>query len=58
MGENSWMVDDGSPEISYPFLMAFLAGAFVFQENTHPKISHAFLIEFLAGAFVLQENTS
>ena len=36
MDEKSWMVDDGLPEISYPFLVAFLAGAFVFRK-THPE---------------------
>ena len=36
--------------------MKFLAGAFVFQENTPRKISYASLITFLAGAFVFQET--
>ena len=44
-------------KISYAFLIKFLAGASVFQENITRKISYAFLIKFLAGAFVFQENT-
>ena len=31
------MMDNGLPRTSYPSLIAFLAGAFVFQENNPPK---------------------
>ena len=49
------MMDYQGPAIR--LWMAFLAGAFVFQENTPKKISYASLIAFLAGAFVFQETT-
>ena len=52
MDGKSWMMDDGLPGTSYASLITFLAGAFVFQENTPRKISYASLIAFLAGAFV------
>ena len=52
------MMDNGLPGTSYASLITFLAGAFVFQENTPLKISYASLITFLARAFVFQENTS
>ena len=42
-----------TPKISYASLMKFLAGAFVFQENTTRLISYESLIKFLAGACVL-----
>ena len=51
------MMDNGLPRTSYPSLIAFLAGAFVFQENNPRKIGYASLVAFLAGAFVFQENT-
>ena len=56
LDETSWMVDDGLPGTSYASLITFLAGAFVFQENTPRKISYASLIAFQAGAFVFQEK--
>ena len=34
MDERSWMVDNGLPDTSSASLIALLAGAFVFQENT------------------------
>ena len=37
--------------------MKFLAGAFVFQDNTPRTTGYASLITILAGAFVFQENT-
>ena len=38
MDERSWMMDDGLPGTSYASLITFLAGAFVFQENTTAKL--------------------
>ena len=32
------VMDNGLPRTSYPSLIAFLAGAFVFQENTTAKL--------------------
>ena len=51
------VMDNGLPRTSYPSLIAFLAGAFDFQENTPLKIIYASLITFLAGASFFQENT-
>ena len=45
-----------TPEMSYASLITFLAGAFVFQENTSLKISDASLVTFLAGAFLFQDE--
>ena len=53
--DGSLMMDNGLPRTSYPSLIAFLAGAFVFQENNPRKISYASLVAFLAGAFVFQD---
>jgi len=56
MDEKSWMMGNVLPQTSYAFLITFLAGAFVFQENT-PENKLCVSDEVPSRGFCFQENT-
>ena len=58
MMDDGLPADEGLPGTSYPSLIAFLAGAFVFQENTPQNNKLCVSDHVPSRGFVFQENTS